>query len=297
MFTRIFKCIFSLIMTGVAGVLSWFDVPWYAHGQELRLDQRFTMVWSDEFDGGTLNSSNWSVHRGAAMPEGYTDDKAQVRRGGYWHKDTVSVADGNLTISTRYEAEGLGGGGPGFYSDCISTEGLQEFLYGYFEVRCILPKGEGLWAAFWLLCPNMGNPPIGGASGAEVDVFESPYYREKWNKYVNTVSSAVHMNGYGEFLESKSAGTYRVHKPYDCYNTYGVEWNENEYIFYINGVESGRTSFGVSTRPEYLLLSTEVGAPESYSWAGNIHNNSNSEQLDSPFVVDYVRVYQYKAQG
>lgn len=47
--------------------------------------------------------------------------------------------------------------------------------------------------------------------------------------------------------------------PYEEFNTYGLEWNEDEYIFYINGVETFRTSFGgVSQNPEYVILSVEM---------------------------------------
>ena len=72
-----------------------------------------------------------------------------------------------------------------------------------------------------------------------------------------------------------------------------VEWNEDEYIFYINGVETGRSSFGgVSKVPEYLLLTVEVGGSggrAGSSWAGKAPAR-DAETTD--FIVDYVRVYQ-----
>ena len=71
--------------------------------------------------------------------------------------------------------------------------------------------------------------------------------------------------------------------PYTQFNTYGLEWNEKEYIFYINGVESVRTSWqkGVSRAPEYIIISEELP-------------NLFTEQpgFTTEFVVDYVRVYQ-----
>ena len=81
--------------------------------------------------------------------------------------------------------------------------------------------------------------------------------------------------------------------PYEEFNTYGVEWNENEYIFYINGTETGRSSFGGITEvPEYLLLTVEVGGSggkAGESWAGKA---LAKDAETTAFIVDYVRVYQ-----
>ncbi|MBQ7597601.1 MAG: family 16 glycosylhydrolase [Clostridia bacterium] len=80
------------------------------------------------------------------------------------------------------------------------------------------------------------------------------------------------------------------------FNTYGVSWNETEYVFYINGVETGRSSFGGTSRvPEYLLLTAEVGGANGVaaaSWAGDALQ-SDAEPTD--FVIDYVRAYQYRS--
>ena len=62
-----------------------------------------------------------------------------------------------------------------------------------------------------------------------------------------------------------------------------MEWNENEYIFYVNGVESARTSFaGVCREPLYLIFSLGLDA------------NAKPEQMPARFEIDYVRAYRYK---
>lgn len=38
-------------------------------------------------------------------------------------------------------------------------------------------------------------------------------------------------------------GFFKGKNIYDEYNTYGVGWTEDEYIFYTNGVETARMSF------------------------------------------------------
>lgn len=83
--------------------------------------------------------------------------------------------------------------------------------------------------------------------------------------------------------------------PYEEFNTYGVEWNEDGYTFYVNGIRTGHSDFGGASRvPEYLILSVEVGGTDGVpgnSWAG-APLAPDSETSD--FIVDCVRAYQYK---
>ena len=72
-----------------------------------------------------------------------------------------------------------------------------------------------------------------------------------------------------------------------------------KYIFYLNGVETGRLSTGgVSQNPEYLLLTVEFSGENGMAsgdrhGAGDIKKTPN-KNWPAEFVVDYVRCYQYK---
>ncbi len=257
-----------------------FDTPVKPFGPALDMS-KFELVWSDEFEEPEVDRDIWMGH--------YTYGQiASVRRGGYFHRDMAFIKDGNLIIRTEYKDEGLGGGGPGYYSFGMDTRGTYDQLYGYFEVSCILPKGHDLWAAFWMI--NEGTFNIDGSAedGAEIDIFESP----NWGKgplYRNTVTHAVHFDGYGDAHQSQLYGTFYANNPYEEYNTYGVEWNEEGYIFYINGIETIRSSYGLSHEPEYLILSVEVGGNDAIPAAGLAKNDYPAD-----YLVDYVRAYQYK---
>lgn len=252
----------------------------------------FSLVWSDEFDGSAPDSSKWTGFRCGA-------DRSVVRQGGWWNTDLAEVKDGKLNIATRYYADGYKGGKAGWYSCGLCTDGLFEQTYGYFETRCVLPKGTGMWAAFWMLPHDFSNTVGGGgADGAEIDVFESPNYHYKLSDNVNVVTSNLHIDGYGKEEQSKCVATPFIedNDPYETFNTYGVEWNEKEYIFYINGVETGRSDFGGTSRvPEYLLLTAEVGGKNGAagkSWAGDA---LDPDARPTDLIVDYVRVYQYNS--
>ena len=275
-----FNRVLAWVLSGVNAVLLWRGYPAFPAGQKLDLG-KFELTWSDEFEGNALDSSKWRGH-------GFTGG-AHKRRDGWWALEALEVHGGKLHIPSFYAQEGLAGGPAGYYSCGIDTRGLFEQAFGYFEVRAKLPRGQGLWSAFWLMPHAFGTEDGDGRTGAEIDVYESAYYRDGWPK-MNSVSSAVHYGGYGEGLRSQGVGRWFVSRPYDTFHTYGLEWNEREYIFYIDGRETGRTSFGgVSQNPEYLLLSVEH---QLGGWAGDISVNKPEEMTD--FVVDYVRAYQYK---
>lgn len=269
-----------------------FDTPTTPNGPSLDLS-KFTLTWSDEFDAGTFNKTYWSGHYC------WGDDGTWPRDTAFWNRQQAGFRDGNLIISASYLENGPVGPegpyGPAYYSYGMDTNpgtdgpgktGFEQ-LYGYFEMRCILPKGAGLNPAFWLLCEGMFNTDPdsgltdGGVTGCEIDVFETRY--EKEFLYNDSVYHTIHVDSYDEYHRSEMQGHFYADNPYEKFNTYGLEWNPDGYIFYINGVESARTDFGgVCQVPLYLIISLGVG-----------ENISENENLPAEFIVDYVRAYQY----
>ena len=255
--------------------------PWKPKTDRTVDMSKFTLVFADEFDGEEIDLTKWTHYRQG------------VRKGGYWDKDQAFLRDGNLVIRSEYKADGKYG--EGFYTDRIDTRRTYLQTYGYCECRCSLPAAEGLWSAFRLSSENIkdGTP---GTQGTEIDVFESPmYYRGRLGLNNNLVSSNLHYGGYELGHRYKNVTITRVENPYAQYNTYGVEWNADGYIFYVNGRETGRSSFGgVSEVPEYMLLSTEfdgVDGKPFHGWSGIA--KPDAEDLPAEFIVDYVRAYQY----
>ena len=299
---------FKKLLIFLLSVLMWISpaLPQklgFAHfpsGQQLDLS-RFTLTWSDEFDGSTLDRTKW----------GYEWWVTQ-RKGGYWHEDMTRVENGNLIISADYFDTPLENRyydkwhdqihfdeyKSGYYTSIVTTRGLFEQCYGYFEVRCILPAGTGLWSSFWMMNDGVYNVDGFGNDGTEVDVYESMYYKDHlWGS--DAVIGGIHYDGYGTDSKGDSVGkTFLKNDPYSEYNTYGLEWNPDEYIFYVNGTETGRISTGgVSDNPEYLLLSVEIAGHDGIADADRHGTGKITHTPDKnwpvEFIVDYVRCYQY----
>lgn len=252
------------------------------------------LVWSDEFDGAEIDSTKWLV-------EGQGHENNRIpRRGGYWSTDAVSVSDGFATISTYKGEDGF------YYTGALNSQYKYESKYGYYEIRCKLPKAYGIWSAFWLMPIGdefeEGNGD-GKTAGNEIDVFEAPAYpREK-------VQQTVHIGGYGAGQRTVTNVKWLVNELgdlYDDFHTYGVYWNEDIYIFYVDGKVVWKTDVSghVSSIDEYMIISTEIGGkvgkdgiPKTAVAWGNptMFKNPDTELNDwsksAEFVIDYVRHY------
>ncbi len=243
--------------------------------------ENFELTFSDDFDGDSLDPAKWDAHEFYGM-----------RKGGWWSGAQARVENGNLVITTQYKEDGEFG--PGWYTCGLSTEKSFQQAYGYFECRCILPKGQGLWSAFWMMNRNVHKITKRALEGAELDIMESPFGFQKGKKGWK-ITQNIHYSGYNLQTKYKNVGIFRLaDNPDENYNTYGLLWTPDAYVFYINRREVARTTFGgVSTQPEYLILSCEVDggdAKPTFGWSGNIEKNDKAS-FKAEYRVDYVRAY------
>jgi alpha-L-fucosidase len=215
------------------------------------------LAWTDEFEGSTVDQSKWEV---------LGDWK---RRDGYWVKDDAYLdGKGNLILRTKKD-------GDRYTCGAVRTRGRFEHRYGYWVCRCEFPKQPGHWPAFWLQADGVGKVGDAGRDGTEIDIMEKPWRDDR-------TTQNLHWDGYGK--EHRSSGLqFSVPELNEGWHTFGLYWTPEEYVFYVDGVESWRTSAGgVSQVPQFAKLTEEIG-----KWGGDIAQAT----LPDYFTVDYVRVY------
>ena len=266
------------IIAGIVAFVELFgltilDLPTTPRGEALDLTD-YSIVFEDEFDGDALNTDVWKVRSNGP------------RRGGFNSDSQIKVEDGNLVITGEYVEDGTYG--DGWYAGMVSLR--ERYCKGYFEIRCKVNAGSGFWSAFWIQAehPYEAEYSKGGVGGCEIDIFESMSYDDFIGK--DSVSQTVHcagVDGVQEGYQSYMLGSFYGNNIYDEYNTYGLEWTDEEYIFYINGVETRRTSFGngVSEVPEEVIVSLEIPGAEKFE-------GLDKETYKTEYVVDYVKIYQ-----
>ena len=180
-----------------------------------------------------------------------------------------------------------------YTSGRISTQNLKTFTYGRFEVRAKVPNGQGYLPAFWLMANDenvYGQWPRCG----EIDCME--VMGQDTNKLYGTIH-------YGN-PHAESQGTYTIEDGKesfsDGFHTFTCDWEPGKITWYVDGKKYHEESNWHSTtegqgtltypapfdQPFYIILNLAVGG----SWVGNPNEETNF--VNNPFVVDYVRVYQ-----
>ncbi len=247
-----------------------FDTPVTPRGEELNLTG-YSLVFVDEFEGDTLNTDVWEYRASGE------------RRGGFNAASQVRVDNGKMIMTGEYLKDG-----EGWYTAMIKLK--ERYCKGYFEIRCIVNDEPEFWSAFWIQAdaPYDSSASKGGVGGAEIDIFESSNTADSKNE--NSVTHAIHcagVDGVKEDFQSMRLGAFYGNNIYNEYNTYGLEWTDTEYIFYINGVETRRSSFGngVSEVEEDVIVSLEIPDEEKLASLDKV-------TYKAEFVIDYVKIYQ-----
>jgi len=249
-------------------------------------DAALSLVWSDEFDGTSLNTGNWTIITGDGCPNlcGWGNNELE-----YYRAQNVSVADGNLTLTARQEYYG----GRQFTSGKIQTSGKQSFLYGRIETRAKIPTGGGMWPAFWMMPED--DVYGGWAASGEIDIMESANSTD-W------VGGTIHYGGTWPD-NTHSGGTYSAGgiNFADDFHIYAIEWEPEQIRWYVDGVNyytrysSQWYSDGAPGNPLapfdqdfFIILNAAVGG----NYTGCTEVSCVTADLPQEFVIDYVRVYQ-----
>ena len=236
--------------------------------------------FGDEFNGSALDTAKWQH----CKP--YSGDCAEsvISNVQTWYKPgNVSVSNGAAHMAVTQERGTVcigcrfGSGSnltrdfASFYiqsNDAFATE------YGHFEARMKMPKSKGIWLIFWLL-------PYVSPSGAwswppEIDVLEHYTYQpdRSWH--------TLHYNSATAFNASDGAPYRHPFNLGDDFHVYSANWTPDEIIFYVDSVETFRTSAYKVRGKMAPVLSAEVGA---------LAGPSDGDLSQAVTDVDYVHVY------
>ncbi len=241
----------------------------------------WTLVWSDEFDGTSVDPNKWSFQIGDGCPALCAWGNNELQR---YTTDNHTVANGLLTITARLEPDSS------FTSTRLRTLGNGDWTYGRFEIRAKLPTGQGLWPAIWML---FSEDTYGGwAASGEIDIMEAVGSRP------DEVFGTLHYGGQapGNVYAGESLSLYSGTFADDFY-VFTIEWEEGEIRWYINNV-----LFQTKTSDEwYTTGSTNPAAPFDHDFymllnvavGGNLPGMPDATTVfPQTMQVDYVRVYE-----
>lgn len=231
------------------------------------------LVWQDEFNGDQLNNESWSFEIGTGE-HGWGNNELQ-----YYRSENTSVVDGHLMITAKKESYQ----GSEYTSSRLITQGKFDFQYGRVDIRAVLPRGQGIWPALWMLGSSFASE--GWPRCGEIDIMEmiGGSGRE------NTVHGTVHWDSDGHVSYGKgyslSSGTFA-----DKFHVFSIVWDANTIRWYVDDVEYNVidiTPGGLSEfhQPFFLIFNVAVGG----DWPGS---PDAATVFPQRLIVDYVRVFQ-----
>ena len=237
-----------------------------------------TLVWSDEFNGpagSKPDPAKWTIDPGTGQ-----NNELQY----YTNNNNVNMdGAGSLVIEARREAAG----GRQYTSHRMNTGNKFHVQYGRIEARVRVPKGNGLWPAFWMMGADFltGRPwPYNG----EIDVMEV-LGRNTLEGY-STLHAPQYNGGGGYGMRYTAPGGVDFAAGF---HVWSAEWDSRGITFKVDGqtvfvaskdtVEATRGPW-VFDHPFYIILNLAVGG----DFPGPVDATT---PFPSRMLVDYVRVY------
>lgn len=236
-----------------------------------------TAVWSDEFDGNSLDELKWNFQLGDGCPNlcGWGNNELQ-----YYKKENTIVKDGYLIIEAKAESVS----GKNYTSSRINTQNKFNMQYGRIDARAALPKGQGIWPAIWMLGKNIDG--VGWPACGEIDIMEmiGGSGRE------NTVHGTVHWDNAGSYAQFSGnqvlgSGTFN-----DAFHVFSIVWDAQKITWYVDDVQYHSIDIAPSALSEFkseffFLINLAVGG----NWPGSPNATTVFPQY---LIVDYIRVFQ-----
>lgn len=276
----------------------------------------WNLVWSDEFDGDTIDRTKWGFDvdcwgGGNDERQCYTarPENAQVRDGALHivarRENAVGPAQPPHRDAALPEAERGKRAAKPFTSARLTTKGKADWTYGRIEVRARAPQGQGTWSAVWMLPTEEFYGPW--AASGEIDIMEvvnqGTSCKTCADGIENRVYGTVHFGG--EWPRNKYKGKDIALQPTaDNFHVYAVEWRESEIKWFVDGrhfltltsadwgpkaVFSKQPKTAPFDRPFHLIMNLAIG--------GNLAEQTNEggvslEGFPKTLEIDWVRVYQ-----
>ena len=278
----------------------------------------YKLVWSDEFNGNSLNTNNWNIEvnnsgMGNGELEYYTDRPQNVSVG-----VDPATGDNCLILTAIKEEYGTGSNLRHCTSGRINSKGKYSFQYGKIEARMKIPyTANGLWPAFWMMGNTGGWPACGeidimemGQAGA-ISAGTQDRYFSGWCHW----GTSWNMYGPGSYPNTGKSKT-NSYPVQGSYHIFTMEWDDTHLSMYLDHdslpdvpayntltyspptgtADPAAAAYTYFTaQPFYILLNLAVGGTNGFTGCSTIDkitafNAANNNQ--SSFYIDYVRVYQ-----
>lgn len=315
------------------------------NADRLNFDQdiagKFSLAWEEDFD--SMDSVRQHFNSAYAWgPETIINNESQYyidalgAHAGYtWSPFEILSDDsgnGYLAISAApSDAAGFDSATVNYQpyvSGVLTTRGINDMTYGYYEIRARVAPGNGVWSAFWLNHTNFRN-----TNEPEIDVIE--YLGQSYDadgkplkatdKHYNTFDTQYHTYWYGARRKVSSPLHYTNRDNTGAnpatgipetrewcgwevdfskqYHKYAVKWTPDEIVWYVDDIKVMRIAAGsidgdmpISDEDMYVILNVAMGSAQNWPGepdAATLGSFDDNDINRVNMVIDYVRAYRW----
>lgn len=251
------------------------------------------LLWADEFNAkkiSSLSSKVWDYDLGDGYGWGNSEQEyytklpqnIRVNGQGQLEINALRITDNDPILDRCFTCQ--------FSSAKIKTAGKLGFKYGHLEARMQLPKGQGMWPAFWMLGASLLKgktwPDVG-----EIDIMEAR------GAMPNDALGTLHGPGY-----SGQNGTMRtmvfssINNLQEGYHVYAIDWLKDSISFSIDGMNYF-TQTAKDVAPNKWVFNNEFYLILNLATGGNFDPTIDPNIQSAQLKVDYIRYSTYKGQG
>jgi beta-glucanase (GH16 family) len=242
---------------------------------------QWNLVWTDEFDGSSINTNHWKFETGNNNGWGNGELEYYTSR-----SQNAYVSNGVLHIVALKESFN----GFNYTSARMKSQGLFAKAYGRFEFRAKLPSGLGYWPALWFMGANF--PSVGWPACGEIDLMENK------GSIDNQVGGTIHYSdSANNHLQAGSTYTFPAGGSTTNFHVYRLDWTTNSIKWYVDNIlYQTRTTWSSSTgpypapfnQPFYILMNMAIGG--QYLGSPSTNTINANTVFPGDMQVDYVRV-------
>jgi beta-glucanase (GH16 family) len=233
-------------------------------------------VWRDEFDGTALNQADWTHEIGNGSG-GWGNNELQ-----FYRAENTSLVNGHLVIEAKQESFG----GFGYTSSRLKTQLKKSFTHGRIDIRAVLPEGQGIWPALWMLGESIATD--GWPACGEIDIMElvghepgkvhgTVHYGASFPQH-QYIGQSISLEGGAKFSEE--------------FHVFSIDWKQDTIRWYMDDklyftftkAQTGAQPYPFNA-PHFFIFNVAVGG----NWPGSPNASTTFPQR---MIVDYVRVFQ-----
>lgn len=248
------------------------EIIWYLDKLEKKPFEEYkkwNLVFNDDFDKQNLDKSKWMTgyYWGHTLINENYSPQNELQ---FFTDNNINIIDSNAIITINEESitgkswstiDGFSNRNFDYTSGLLSTGQSFRMKYGRIEAKVSFKETYPIINALWL---------VGEKNTPQIDIFKTS------NKKRNSIYCGIVDKN--ELFSKRIKGSFFGNK----YHIFGMEWNEDEIIWTINGKVINKQKSDMLDDNMYLTFST------------TLINHPKNSQTPSSMKIDWVRCYEKK---